>query len=138
MLEAIGAQLVDDTDASTFVAAEVDHNSTISSDGTKGGVELRTTLTLERAQGLTSQTLGMHANSGCWPKGTSDERQMFDPSIDRRISAHAQFAVDRRNQSLNLEPHAGHRTALIAAWTVATSSSPDAMNFSTPSRSSVS
>ena len=88
LLQPVGAQLVDEPDASALVAAQVDDDPAVVADRVEGGVELRPALALERAEGLAGQALGVDPHErpvgGGGPSGPQATIAMWSAPVTGR------------------------------------------------------
>ena len=116
-MQAVGAQLVDQADASAFLAAQVEHHSAFGGDGVEGGVELRAALALERAKGFTGEALRVHAHERVWARVARDKRQVVGAGHAVTVGAHPNRAVRRRHGRFDFKAHAtvGHRLGFAVA-----------------------
>ena len=63
-MQAVGLELVHETDTAALVPTHVQHDTAFARDCAQGLVELWTALTLERPEGLTGEAFAVHSNEG--------------------------------------------------------------------------
>src|SRR5690606_5902099 len=107
LLEAIGAELVDEADAPALVAAEVDDDAALGGDRLERGVELRPALALERAEGLARQALGVEPHERRLADRVADEREVVVARAGVAVRADAELPVRRRHRRLGAERDRG-------------------------------
>ena len=106
LLQAVRAQLVDEPDAATLVAAHVDDDAALLLDRVERGVELRAALALERAERLAGQALGVHAHERRLGEVARDDGEVVGAGDAVLVGEEAEVAVRGRHGRLGAQAHA--------------------------------
>ena len=103
-LQSVGLELVDESDAATFVAAHVDHDAAVLIDRVEGGVELWAALTFLGLENLAGQTFRVHADKAAVGCPAGHDGEMFAAGDEIAVGAELESAVLGRNSRFNFKP----------------------------------
>ena len=100
LLQAVGAQLVDQPDAAALVPAHVDDDAAVLFDGVQRRIQLRPALALQRSERLTGQALRVHPHQCRLTGLTGDNGDVIGAGHAVLISEEAEDAVIGRHRGI--------------------------------------
>ena len=107
LLQAVGAELVDEADAAALVTAHVDDDAAVLLDRVERRLELRAALALERVERLAGQALGVHAHERrVLEELARDDREVVGARHAVLVGEEAEAAVRRGHVRLGAQAHA--------------------------------